>query len=172
MVFDLEGCGGDLGIAEKIHDELAIEVADADGFGQTLANKAFHSRPSLLNGSIPRDNVLAIISEAWWVSFRGVDVFEGDGEVDNVEVKVVYAPILKLLFADGLDTVMVVERVPELRDKEEIGALDYAFFDSAGDTLAGFLFVSVVCKAISLRMLEDCLGRVFESIPHAPSKRR
>ena len=157
MVFDLESRRGGLGIAEEIHDELAVEVADADGFGQTLANKAFHSRPGLLDGSITGDNILAIIGEARWVSLRGVDVFEGDGEVDNVEVKVVDAPILKLLFADGLDTVMVVERVPELRDKEEVGALDYAFFDGAGDALAGFLFVSVVCKAISSRVLGDCL---------------
>lgn len=172
MVFDLEGCGGDLGIAEEIHDELAVEVADANGFGQTLANKAFHSRPGLLNGSITGDNILAVIREARWVSLRGVDVFEGDGEVDDVEVKVIDAPILELLFADGLDTVMVVERVPELRDKEEVGALDYAFFDGAGDALAGFLFVSVVCKEISLRMLEDCRRQECESIPHAPSKRR
>ena len=94
MVFDLEGCGGDLGIAEEIHDELAVEVADTDGFGQPLANKAFHSRPGLLNGSVTGDNILAVIGEARWVSLRGVDVFEGDGEVDNVEVKVVDAPIL------------------------------------------------------------------------------
>ena len=172
MVFDLEGCGGYLGIAQEVHDELAVEIADADGFGQTLANKAFHSRPGLLDGSITGDNFLAIICEARWVSLRGVDVFEGDREVDNVEVKVVDAPILKLLFADGLDTVMVVERVPEFRDKEEVGALDYAFFDCAGDALAAFLFVSVVCMDISLRVLGDCLRQEFGSIPHAPSKRR
>ena len=172
MVFDLEGCGWDLGIAEEIQNELAVEVADADGFGQTLTHKAFHSRPGLLDGSITGDNILTIICETGWVSLGGVDVFEGDGEVDNVEVKVVDAPILKLLFADGLDTVMIVERVPELRDKEEVGALDYAFFDGAGDALAGFLFVSVVCKEISLRVLGDCLRQDSGSIPHAPSKRR
>ena len=172
MVFDLEGCWRDLGIAQEIHDELAVEITDADGFGQTLAHKALHSRPGLLDGSIPRDNLLAVISEARWVSLRGIDVFERYGEVDNVEIKVVDAPILKLLFADGLDTVMVVERVPELRDKEEVGALDYAFFDGAGDALAAFLFVSVVCIEISLRELGDCLRQDFGSIPHAPSKRR
>ena len=124
MVFDLEGCGGDLGIAEEIHDELTVEIADADGFGQTLANKAFHSRPGLLDGSVTGDNILAIICETRWVSLGGVDVFKGNGEVNNVEVKVVDAPILKLLFANGLDTVMIVEGIPELRDKEEVGALD------------------------------------------------
>ena len=39
---------------------------------------------------------------------------------------------------------MVVKRVPELGDQEEVGAFDYAFFDGAGDALAGFLFIAVV----------------------------
>ena len=173
VVFDLEGCGGHLGVAQEVHDELAVEVADADGFGQAFAHEAFHGRPCLLDGGVPGDHVLAVIGEAGWVSLGGVDVFEGDGEVDNVEVKVVDAPILKLLFADGLDAVMVVERVPELGDEEEVGTLDYAFFDGASDALAAFLFVSVVWKEISLASARRfALRRDFGSIPHAPSKRR
>ena len=27
-MFDLEGCGVDLGVAEEIHEELAVEIAD------------------------------------------------------------------------------------------------------------------------------------------------
>lgn len=147
-MFDLEGGGRDLGIAEEIHDELAVKIANADGFGQTLAHKALHSRPGLLDGSFTGDNVLAIISEARWVSFRGVDIFEGDGKMDDVKVKVVDAPVLKLLFADGLHTVMVVERVPKFGDKEEVGAFHYALFDGASDAFAGFLFVAVVWKGL------------------------
>ena len=41
---------------------------------------------------------------------------------------------------------MVVEGVPEFGDKEKVGAFDDAFFDGAGDALAGFLFVAVVCE--------------------------
>ena len=51
-------------------------------------------------------------------------------------------------FADRLNTVMVVEGVPELGDEEEIFALDDALFDSTGNTLARFDFVTVVCKII------------------------
>ena len=155
MMFDLEGCGSDLGIAEEIHDELAIEIADADGFGQTLAHKILHGRPGLLNGSVTGDDVLAIVSEARWVSLRGVDIFEGDGEMDDVKVEVVDTPVLELLFADGLHTVVVVERIPEFRDEEEVGAFDYAFLDSAGDALTGFLFVAVVWKGVRMGVLQD-----------------
>ena len=44
--------------------------------------------------------------------------------MDNVKVKIVNTPVLELLLADWLDAVMVVKRVPELGDKEEIGAFD------------------------------------------------
>ncbi len=64
--------------------------------------------------------------------------------MDNVEVKVVDAPVLELLFADGLYPVVIVEGVPKFGDKEEVGALDNAFFDGAGNALAAFLFVAVV----------------------------
>lgn len=62
----------------------------------------------------------------------------------NVEVEVINSPVLELLFADGLDAIMIVEGIPEFGYEEEIGAFDNAFFDGAGDTLAGFLFVAVV----------------------------
>lgn len=143
-MFDLEGRGRDLGVAEEIHEELAVEVADADGFGHTLAHKLLHGRPSLLDGSVTGNDVLAIVGEAGRVALGRIDVFEGDGEMDDVEIEVVDTPVFELLFADGLDTVVVVEGVPKLGDEEEVGAFDYAFFDGAGDALAGFLFVAVV----------------------------
>ena len=143
-MFDLEGCGRDLGIAQEIHEELAVEIADADRFDHILADKFLHGRPGLLNGSVTWNNVLAIVSEARWVSLRGVHIFEGDWEMDDVEIEIVNAPILELLFADGLNAVVVVEGVPEFGDEEEVGAFDYAFFDGACDTLARFLFVAVV----------------------------
>ena len=38
--------------------------------------------------------------------------------MNDVEVEVVDAPVLKLLFADGLDALVVVVAVPEFGDKE------------------------------------------------------
>ena len=144
MVFDLEGGGGNLGVAEEVHEELAVEVADADRFGQALGHELLHRGPGLLGRGVAGDHVFAVVGEARWVALRGVDVFEGDWEVDDVEVEVVDAPVLELLFADWLDAVVVVVSVPEFGDEEEVGAFDYAFFDGAGDALAGFLFVAVV----------------------------
>lgn len=111
-MFDLEGCGRDFGITEEIHEELAVEVADADGFGHTLAHKLLHSGPRLLDGSVPGDDVLAIVSKAGRITLGGIDVFEGDREVDDVEIEVIDAPIFELLFANRFDSVVVVEGIP------------------------------------------------------------
>ena len=46
---------------------------------------------------------LAVEGPAGWVADRGVDVFQGDGEVDDVEVEVVDAPVGELLAADWLE---------------------------------------------------------------------
>ena len=143
-MFDLKGRRRDLGVAEEIHEKLAVEVADADGFGHTLAHKFLHGRPGLLDGSVARDDILAIVGETRRVALGGVHVFEGNGEVDDVKVEVFDAPVFELLFTDGLDSVVVVEGVPEFGDKEEVGAFDYALFDGAGDALTGFLFIAVV----------------------------
>ena len=109
VVFDLEGGRGDLGVAEEVHEELAVEVADADGFGQTVGYELLHGRPGLLDGGVTRDDILAVVGKAGWVSLRRVHIFERDWEVDDVEIEVVDAPVLELFFADRLDAVVVVE---------------------------------------------------------------
>ena len=147
-MFDLEGRWTNLGVAEEIHDELAVEVADADGLDHALAHKLLHCRPRLLDGSIARDNIFAIVEEARRVALRRVDIFEGNWEVNDVKIKVVDTPIFQLLFTDWFDSVVVVEGVPEFGDKEEVGALDYAFFDCAGDALTRFWFIPIVWEQL------------------------
>lgn len=59
--------------------------------------------PSLLDAGVRGLNIVfAIDGPSWWVSDGGVDVFQGDGEVDDVEIEVVNAPIGELLAADFL----------------------------------------------------------------------
>lgn len=144
VVFDLQGCGPDFGVAEQVQDELAVEVADADALGHALLHQVFHCRPGLLDRGITGDDVLAVVGEAWRVAVRGVDVFERDGEVDDVEVEIVDTPVLELLLADRRDAVVVVEGVPELGDEEQVGAFDESILDGPGYSLAGFDFVAVV----------------------------
>lgn len=97
-----------------------------------------------MDGGIAGNDVRPIVGEARRVPVRRVDVFERDGEVNDVKVEVVDAPVLQLLLADRADAVVVVEGVPELGDKEEIGAFDESVFDGPGNSLAGFDLVAVV----------------------------
>jgi hypothetical protein len=64
------------------------------------------------DGLAGADLALAIVVPAGRVADRGVDVLERDGEVDEVEVEVVNAPVGELLLDDRLYPVAVVEGVP------------------------------------------------------------
>lgn len=99
-----------------------------------------------MDGGGAGDDIFAVVGEAGRVAIRGVDVFEGDGEVDDVEVEVFEAPVFELLFADGLDFVAVVEGVPKFGDEEEVFALYDALFDRTGNTLAGLDLIAVVWR--------------------------
>jgi len=148
VVFDLEGGGFYSGVAEEIHDELAVEVADADGASETVLLDFFHCLPGFLDGGVTCNDFFALVEEAGGVALFRVDVFEGDGEMDDVEVEVVDAPVVELLFADGFDVFLVVVGVPEFGDEKEIFSLHYTFLDGAGDTLACFDFIAVVACTI------------------------
>ena len=146
VVLDLEGGGADLGVAEEVVQELGLEVGDTDALGETLLDERLHGGPGLLDGGLGgADLALAVKVPAGRVADRGVDVLEGDGEVDQVEVEVVDTPVGELLADNGLDAVAVVEGVPELGDDEELLALDDALLDGAGNTLAALSLVAVVC---------------------------
>ena len=168
-MFDLKGSRNDPSIAEEVQNQLAVEVADADAFRKALVDKPFHRLPSLLNGSLALYNILAIIREAGWISFRRVNVFETNRKVHNVKVEIVDAPILELFLANGLHALFIVEGVPKLGDKKEVFTLDKPFFDGTGNALARFCLVAVVCGIVSLTQIERSIGR---DRPHAPSKRR
>lgn len=104
------------GVTEEIHEQLCVEVADANRFCQSVIYKLLHSLPCFLNCSVAGHHVLPIVGEAGRVALRGVDVFEGDGEMHDIEVEIIDTPVLELFFADGLHTIMIVEGVPELGD--------------------------------------------------------
>lgn len=147
MVLDLEGRWADCGVAEEIEDERALEVGDTDGFREAFLGDRLHGCPGLLDAGVAELHVvLSVVSPSGWVAHGGVDVFKRDGEVHDVEVEVLEAPIGELLARDGLDLWAVVEGVPELGDDEEIFTLYQAVLDGAGDALAGLFLVAVVCS--------------------------
>lgn len=152
MVLDLEGSRRDLGVAEEVVEELGLEVGDTDALGETASDEGLHGGPCLLDGGLGRADLgLAVVVPAGRVSDGGVDVLEGDGEVNEVEVKAVDTPVSKLLANDGLYTVSIVEGVPKLGDDEEFIALDETLLDGAGNTLAAFDLVAVIYRRIVVR---------------------
>lgn len=149
---DLEGGRADLGVLEQVVDGLSLEVGDTNGLGETLLNEVLHTLPGLLVGGLAPADLGAgiIVVPARGVADLGVDVLEGDGEVDEEEVKVVDLPVGELLAGDGLDVLLVVVSLPELGDDEEILSLHNALLDGTGDTLTTGLLVAVICWKIML----------------------
>ncbi len=68
MVFNLQGRRGDPSVAEKIHDELPGEIADADAAGQPLIDEGLHGCPGFLDRSATRDNIFTIVGETGGIS--------------------------------------------------------------------------------------------------------
>lgn len=85
-----------------------------------------------------------IVVPARGVADLGVDVLEGNGEVDDPEIEVVDPPVSELLLGDRLNLVVVVERLPQLGDDEQVFTLYNALLDSTCNTLTGLLLVAVV----------------------------
>lgn len=112
VVLNLEGGWADLCVPEEVVDELGLEVGDADVLGEALGDEALHSGPRLLDGGLAGADLITLVLPARRVADGGVDVLGGDGEVDEVEIEVVDAPVSQLLLHDGLDALLVVEGVP------------------------------------------------------------
>ena len=69
MVFDLQGGGFYFGVAEEIHDELGVEVGNADGVSEAVLLDFFHGLPGFLDGGVACDDVFAVVGEAGGVAF-------------------------------------------------------------------------------------------------------
>lgn len=108
-MLDLESDGSDASVAEEIEDECAVVVADSNALCQTLVDKLFHGLPGLGKACFGWGDLVVFIGPARRVANGGVDVFESDGEVHNVQVEVVDAPIFELLLGDWLYALAVVE---------------------------------------------------------------
>lgn len=171
MVLDLERRRADPGVSEKIHQQRTLEVRDTDALGETLIVDLLKPLPRLLDARV--DGLDGSIGgvPARGVGDLGVDVFEGDGEVDEVEIEVLETPPFELLADNGLDAGLLVEGVPELGDDEELLALDDSLLDGALDTLAALLLVAVVCGGLLDGELKSG-GWGRDGIPKAPSNRR
>ena len=152
VVLDLEGSWTDAGVAEHVHDELNVEVADADAACELLVDEALHGGPGLLGGGIAVLDPVTLVEPARGVANVGIDIFESDGEVDDEEIEVVDAPVGQLLSADWLDLLELVERLPELGDDEELLPLHDSVLDSTSDSLSALLLVAIICDSPSCQL--------------------
>lgn len=114
VVLDLECCGGDCRVTEQVQQQSTVVVAYTNALRESVADQGLHGLPGLGQRGVAVRYLVVLVGPAGWVTHRGVDVLESNGEVDNVQIKVVDAPVGKLLLADRFDLVLVVERVPEL----------------------------------------------------------
>ena len=178
VVLDLQGRGRNARVVLHVHQELGVEIADADAAGEALVDQLFHFLPCFLDRGFAGGELVVFVGPAWGVFDGGVDVFEGDGEVDQEQVEVGQTPVAELLAGDFLDDFLVMEAVPELGDDEEVFALDEAVFDGSCDALASFLFVAVVAGAVEEAVagfdgIVDLVGaRVIVDFPEAKTEAR
>lgn len=173
VVLDLEGGRADAGVAEEIIDQLSLEVGDTDAAGEAGIDELLHGGPGLLDGGLGGDNLIVLIVPAGGVADGRVDVLEGDGEMDEIEIEVIEAPVGELLLDDGLDAVAFVEGVPELGDDEELLTLHEAILDSTGNTLTAFPLVAVVCcpdTVVSFMLLPKTISFSRAQIPRSPDR--
>lgn len=145
-MLDLQHRGPNLRISQQVQHQPAAVVAHTNALRQALPNQVLHSVPCALQRRLALRDVAVPVGEAGLVAHGRVDVLERNGEVDQVEVEVVDAPVLQLLLGDRRDALGVVERVPQLGDDEEVGALAEAVFNSPHDAFAGFLLVAVAWR--------------------------
>ena len=85
-----------------------------------------------------------VVVPARGVADLRVDVLQCDWEVNNPEIEVVNPPVSELLPGDRLNLLVVVERLPQLGDNEQIFTLYDALLDGTCNTLTGLLLVAVV----------------------------
>lgn len=145
VVLDLQGRGRDARVPQHVVDELGLEVGDADGPREARVDDGLHRRPRHVHRRVAAHDLgLAVVVPARGIPHRGVDVLERAGEVDEVQVEVLEAPVRQGPPDRGLNLVAVLEDGPELGCDEEVLARHEAFLDSAGDALAAFLLVAII----------------------------
>ena len=95
MMLNLVGSGPDLSIAKEIQKELGVEVGDTNEPGKLILHELLHFGPGLVDrGSVGCSGILAraaLVLKVGRVFGLGVDILQGDGEVNEIQVKIVQA---------------------------------------------------------------------------------
>ena len=92
-MLDLQCRRLDLRVPQQIQYQLCIKVADPDTFAQSLIYQLFHGRPCLLNRGVTRYHILPIVRKSRRVPIFGIDIFQRDREMHNIQIKVIDTPV-------------------------------------------------------------------------------
>lgn len=84
MVLDLKHCRADAGVAQRVKEKRALVVGHADGAHESQVDEGLQCRPGGVKGG--GNGLYGAVGEvpAGGVGHGGVDVCEGDGEVNVV----------------------------------------------------------------------------------------
>lgn len=165
VVLDLQRGRRDRRVPQHVVDQLRLEVGYPDRLGEPLADERLHRCPGDVHWRVRPDQLrAAVVVPTGGVAHGWVDVLEGAGEVDQVQVEVLEPPVGERAPAGWLDFVAVLEDGPELGCDEEVLALHDPFLDGARDALATFLFVAVVCMFGIMLASPDFFFPFFSSL--------
>jgi len=89
VVLDLESLRELLGVAGKVEEETTVVVGDTNVLGKTLLLERLECGPCLVERSLDGGDLSVLIVPAGRVADLGVNVLDGEGEVDDVEIEVV-----------------------------------------------------------------------------------
>lgn len=147
MTLDLVGGRGDAGAVNQGLEMLLGVVGDTDGTSLLLV-KLGHGPPCIDDGDVVKHldvtiGVVGLVLEREQVLVDIATLVESNGEVDEVQVKVIEAELGKAVVEGVCDMLGTVLRVPELGDDEEILALDSELAESLLEGSGDLLLVAV-----------------------------
>ena len=181
---DLEHGRLDCGVVEHLPEHHSVDVADTDVLGESLALESLHSLVSLLVSACGVENNLWFAAiQGWveaeplgWILLLDGDELEGDGEMNQVQVKVVKTKISQSLLASHLDVLRAMESVPELGNDEEVRPGNNALVNGLADTLSHLDLVTVVASTVEQSIskldsvVDDVGANIFWNLPESETK--
>lgn len=124
--FDLEDFGSAAAVADEVSEEADAKVADANMFDEAFGSEVEHGFPGFEEGNVGGFHFgvggIGLVEPTGRVARFHVDVAEGDGEVDEIEIEMIELKIAEGPFEGGSDMFGAVVGVPQLASDPEVVA--------------------------------------------------
>jgi len=176
--FDLKNGRLDARVGKDLAEHGGAEIGDSDSFGEAGIDEFFHGAPGVGVGNLNGAHGIGSGGPTGRIHRVEGDEFEGDGEVDEVEVELREAEVGEGPFAGGADVLGFVVGVPELACDPEVVAGAKSGLKGAGDAFADKFFIAVVGSAVEMAvarfdgLVDDPRGEFIWNFPSAKAGRR